>query len=90
MNICDFKYDDTDVISDKIINFYELCDNKSEIDLFIDLYISDKKFYDYVQKNILIKKISVEYLVRLYNDYDDDSIIDEIDNITSVNVTRWI
>ena len=90
MNICEFKYEDSDIVSDKIIEFYNLCENKENIESFINMYINNKKFYDFVQKNILINRISEDYLVRLYNDFDDDSIIEEIDNITSVNVTRWI
>lgn len=86
----DFVYDDTDIISDIIINFYNSCDCKSEIDDIIKLYISDKKFFEFVQKNFLVKKISVSYLLRLYNDYDSDNIVDEYDYITSVNTTRWI
>ncbi|MGM9849484.1 MAG: hypothetical protein ACI31V_01125 [Bacilli bacterium] len=86
----DFVYDDTDIISDTIINFYNSCDCKSEIDDIIKLYISDKKFFEFVQKNFLVKKISVSYLLRLYNDYDSDNIVDEYDYITSVNTTRWI
>jgi len=90
MNICEFKYEDSDIVSDKIIGFYNLCENKENIESFINMYLNNKKFYDFVQKNILINRISEDYLVRLYNDFDDDSIIEEIDNITSVNVTRWI
>ena len=86
----DFVYDDTDMISDTIINFYNSCDCKSEIDDIIKLYISDKKFFEFVQKNFLVKKISVSYLLRLFNDYDSDNIVDEYDYITSVNTTRWI
>jgi len=86
----DFVYDDTDIISDTIISFYNSCDCKSEIDDIIKLYISDKKFFEFVQKNFLVKKISVSYLLRLYNDYDSDNIVDEYDYITSVNTTRWI
>ena len=86
----DFVYDDTDIISDTIINFYNSCDCKSEIDDIIKLYVSDKKFFEFVQKNFLVKKISVSYLLRLFNDYDSDSIVDEYDYITSVNTTRWI
>ena len=86
----DFVYDDTDIISDTIINFYNSCDCKSEIDDIINLYISDKKFFDFVQKNFLVKKISVSYLLRLFNDYDSDNIVDEYDYITNVNTTRWI
>ena len=90
MNICEFKYEDSDIVSDKIIGFYNLYENKENIESFINMYINNKKFNDFVQKNILINRISEDYLVRLYNDFDDDSIIEEIDNITSVNVTRWI
>ena len=45
---------------------------------------------DYIQKNFLVKKISVSYLLRLYNDHDSDNIVDEYDYITSVSTTRWI
>ncbi len=86
----DFVYDDTDIISDTIINFYNSCDCKSEIDDIISLYMNDKKFFEFVQKNFLVKKISVSYLLRLFNDYDTDNIVDEYDYITSVNTTRWI
>ena len=86
----DFVYDDTDIISDTIINFYNSCECKSEIDDIVKLYVSDKKFFEFVQKNFLVKKISVSYLLRLYNDYDSDNIVDEYDYITSVNTTRWI
>ncbi len=86
----DFKYDDNDIISDAIISFYNACDRKEELDEIIKLYISDKKFFDFVQKNFLFNKLSVSYLSRLFNDYDDDSVLDEYDAITSVNTTRWI
>ena len=76
-----FTYDDNDIISDTIINFYNSCDCKTEIADVIKLYVSDKKFFDYIQKNFLVKKISVSYLLRLYNDYDSDN---------SVSTTRWI
>lgn len=85
-----FSYDDTDIISDTIINFYNSCDCKEQIKDIIDLYISDKRFFDYIQKNFLIKKVSVSYLLRLYNDYDLDNVVDEYDYITSVTTTRWI
>lgn len=92
MNTCDtnFLYEDTDIISDTIMNFYNSCECKGEIQDIINLYISDKKFFDFVQKNFLVKKVSVSYLLRLYQDYDSDNIIDEYDYITSVNTTRWI
>ena len=89
MNV-DFKYDDNDIISDTIINFYNTCDCRSEITDIVNLYTSDKKFFDYIQKNFLVKKMSVSYLLRLYNDYDSDNIVDEYDYITSVSTTRWI
>ena len=89
MNI-DFIYDDNDIISDTIINFYNNCDCKNEIANIVNLYVSDTKFFDYIQKNFLVKKISVSYLLRLYNDYDSDNIVDEYDYITSVSTTRWI
>ena len=90
VSVDDFVYDDTDIISDTIINFYNSCDCKSEIDDIVKLYVSDKKFFEFVQKNFLVKKISVSYLLRLFNDYDSDNIVDEYDYITSVNTTRWI
>lgn len=86
----DFKYDEADIISDTIINFYNSYDEKKELDEVIDLYISDKKFFDFVQRNFLINKVSVSYLLRLFNDYEDDNVLDEYDTITSVNTTRWI
>ena len=43
-----------------------------------------------MQKNFLVGKISVSYLLRLFNDYDDDNVVDDYDYITSVNTTRWI
>lgn len=85
-----FTYDDNDIISDTIINFYNSCDCKNEIVDIVKLYVSDKKFFDYIQKNFLVKKVSVSYLLRLYNDYDFDNIVDEYDYITSVSTTRWI
>lgn len=90
--MCDisFSYDDNDIISDTIFNFYNSCDCKDEIFEFINLYVSDKRFYQYVQRNFLVKKISCSYLMRLFNDYDSDNIIDEYDYITSVSTTRWI
>ena len=50
----DFSYDDNDIISDTIISFYDSCDCKDEIKNFIDLYVSDRKFFDFIQKNFLI------------------------------------
>jgi len=92
MSIYDFKYDDSDIVSDAIVNFYKKVDNKDndKLNKIIDLYINDKKFFKFVQKNFLIRKLSVDYLIRLFNDYDDTSIIDDYDMITSVNTTRWI
>ena len=89
--MCDnFTYDDNDIISDTIINFYNSCDCKNDIKNFIDLYTSDKRFYEYIQKNFLINKISVSYLIRLFNDYDVDNVIDDYDYISRVTTTRWI
>jgi len=88
--INDFKYDENDIISETIISFYNSCDNKDEIQDFVERYVGDKKFFDYVQKNFLVKKISVSYLLRIFNDYDDDNVVDDYDYITSVNTTRWI
>ena len=87
--IDDYVYDD--IISDTIINFYNSCDCKPLIDDFVKLYVSDGKFFDFIQNNFLVKKIDVSYLLRLYKDYDvSDNIEDEYDYITSVNTTRWI
>lgn len=90
MNICDFMYDEADIISDTIINFYNNCDDKESIQDIIERYVSDKKFYEFIQKNCLVNKVSVSYLLRLFNDYDDDNVVDDYDYITSVNTTRWI
>lgn len=90
MNLCDFKYEDIDIVSESIVNFYNNVDDNSRITDFINLYINDKKFFDFVQKNFLIGKLSIDYLVRLFNDFDDDSIIDDYDEIKYVNMTRWI
>ena len=90
VGVLDFKYDDTDIISDSIINFYESLTDKSMLDDFINLYISDKKFFDFIQKNFLINKIDLSYLLRLFNDYEDDHIIDEYDSFDRVTTTRWI
>lgn len=83
----DFKYEDDDIISDAIINFYS--NNKADLK-FIKKYLNDLKFQEYIKKNCLIKKISEKYLMRLYNDYDEDNIVEEYDYITSINPTRWI
>lgn len=88
--INDFKYDESDIISETIISFYNNCDKKDEIQDFVERYVGDKKFFEHVQKNFLVKKISVSYLLRIFNDYDDDNIVDDYDYITSVNTTRWI
>ena len=90
MNLCDFKYEDIDMVSESIVNFYNNVDDNSRITDFINLYINDNKFFDFVQKNFLIGKLSIDYLVRLFNDFDDDSIIDDYDEIKYVNMTRWI
>ena len=91
MEICiDFKYDDNDIISDTIITFYNSYSNKDEIKDIINLYINDSCFFQFVQKNFLVKNMSASYLRRLYNDYDSNDIVDELDIITSVNTTRWI
>ncbi len=89
MDICDTSYYD-DVISETLLGFYDSCDRKSEIKKIIDLYISDKVFFNYIQKNFLVNRVSIEYLIRLYNDFDTDNIVDEYDYITNVNTTRWI
>ena len=90
VSVMNFKYDDTDIISDTIINFYESLDDRSILDNVINLYISDKKFFDFIQKNFLINKVSSSYLLRLFNDFEDDNVIDDYDIIESVNTTRWI
>jgi len=90
MNVCDFKYDEDDIISDTIISFYNGCDDKDSIGDIVERYVSDKSFFEYMQKNFLVGKISVSYLLRLFNDYDDDNVVDDYDYITSVNTTRWI
>lgn len=89
MIIENFKYDEDDIVSDTIVNF---CMNAcgESIQPFIDKYMNDKKFFHFIQKNFLVNKISVSYLLRLYNDYEDDNVVDEYDYITSVNTTRWI
>ena len=81
IKLTDFVYDEDDVISDSIVNFY--INNKAD-EKFIEKYISDNRFQKFV------KKISIPYLMRLYNDYDSDNIVNEYDYITSVNTTRWI
>ena len=90
ISVLDFKYDDTDIVSDAIINFYESLADRSILDGFINLYISDKKFFDFIQKNFLISKIDSSYLLRLFNDYEEDYIIDEYDCVDRVTTTRWI
>ncbi len=88
IKLTDFVYDEDDVISDSIVNFY--INNKAD-EKFIEKYISDNRFQKFVKKNFLMNKISDKYLTRLYNDYnDEDDIVDEYDYITSVNTTRWI
>ena len=86
----DFKYDEDDLISETIMNFYESSNEKEKIEQVIEKYINNKKFFEFVQKNFLINKISESYLTRLYNDFEEDNIVDEYDYITSVNTTRWI
>lgn len=90
MNICEFKYDEEDIISDSIIGFYNSCDKKEEIQDIIEKYVGDKRFFEFIQKNCLVNKISVSYLLRLFNDYDEDNVVDDYDYITSVSTTRWI
>lgn len=91
MKIEQFKYEETDTISDTIISFYKELTNKEQeqIEKIIELYINNKSFYNYIQKNILIKKIDTNYLIRLYNDFDNDNLIDSYDTIV-VNTSRWI
>lgn len=88
IDIKDFKYEDDDIVSDAIVNSYL---NKEASQDFIEKYINDIKFQNYIKKNCLIKKINKKYLIRLNKDYeDDDSIEEEYNYITSVNPTRWI
>ena len=83
-----YKYDD--FVSDSIFNFYNSCEDKCLLKKFIDLYISDVAFFDFVHKNFLIDRLDTSYLLHLFEDYDSDNIVDEYDYITSVNTTRWI
>ena len=78
-----------DVITDSIINCCNSFPNDEELNKFLNLYKSDKRFYDYIQKNLLINKIDYLYLLRLLNDYDSTSIVDDYDTIV-VTTTRWI
>lgn len=88
IDIKDFQYEDDDIVSDAIVNSYL---NKEASQDFIEKYINDIKFQNYIKKNCLIKKINKKYLIRLNKDYeDDDSIEEEYNYITSVNPTRWI
>lgn len=88
MDTCDISYDD--IISDTIINFYNSSDCKEDIADFIRFYTTNKKFYNYIQKNFLINKVSVSYLLRLFNDYEENDVVDDYDYISCVNTTRWI
>ena len=90
VDVLSFKYDDSDIISDTIISFYESLSDRSMLDSFINLYISDKKFFNFIQKNFLINKIDSSYLLRLFNDYEEDRFIDEYDCVDRVTTTRWI
>ena len=90
VDVLSFKYDDSDIISDTIISFYESLSDRSMLDGFINLYISDKKFFNFIQKNFLINKIDSSYLLRLFNDYEEDRFIDEYDCVDRVTTTRWI
>ena len=85
----EFKCEDVDIISETIINYGKNSTNET-IQKFIERYIKEKKFYEYIQKNFLINKIEESYLIRLYNDYDEDTSIDEYEYIEPVNTTRWI
>ena len=87
IDIKNFKYEDDDIISDAIINSYLNNEASGE---FTEKYMNDEKFQEYVKKNCLIKKINEKYLDRLYNDYEDDKVVEEYDYITSINPTRWI
>lgn len=88
--ISDFKYDDNDIISDVIINFYESSNDKEKLKEFIDLYTGCNNFYNFVQKNFLINKISDDYLLKFINDFDDFSDFDDYDVVTCFNTTKWI
>lgn len=92
MDLCDisFSYDDEDIISDSIFNFYNSCDCKADLYEFMSLYTNNKKFYTYIQKNCLINKVDVSYLLRLFNDYEENDVVDDYDYISCVNTTRWI
>ncbi len=89
MELKDFKYEEEDIISDTIINYCKTID-KEEIKNFINRYINDNKFYEYIQKSFLVNRINEQYLLRLYNDYEENNIVDEYDYITSISTTRWI
>lgn len=90
MNYHEFKYEEDDIISETIINFYTNLKEKETIEPVIERYINNRRFFEFIQKNFLINKICESYLLRLYNDFDEDNVVDEYDYITSVNTTRWI
>lgn len=92
MKIDEFVYEDDDIVSDTIITFINSLSTEEikKVDKFMNLYINDSRFFDFIKKNFLINKISVDYLIRLLNDYDEDTLVDDYDQITSVNITRWI
>lgn len=81
-------------LEDSILEFYNTCESKTQIENIIELYKNDEKFYNFVQKKLLINKISISYLQRLYNDYNNEheteNIVNDYDYITKVNTTRWI
>lgn len=83
-------YYDNDILNDAVISFYNLCECKNVISDFINLYISDNKFYNYVQRNLLVNKIDCSYLLRLFDEYESVDFVDEYDVVSSVNTTRWI
>ena len=53
IDIKNFKYEDDDIISDAIITSYL---NNEASEEFIEKYINDQKFQNYIKKNCLIKK----------------------------------
>ncbi len=92
MDMCDtkFSYEDDDIISDAIFSLYNSCDCKADLFEFMSLYSDNKKFYNYIQKNCLINKVDVSYLLRLFNEYEENDVVDDYDYISCVNTTRWI
>lgn len=87
-----FKYEEEDIISDTIINYFYNYngEDKSELEKTIIKYIEDECFFKYVQKNILINKINHETLIKIYSDYEGEDLIENLDMITKVTTTKWI